>query len=509
MARAAKNIRSQNGQKERFLAGVRRSQQYMQEIKQIFRHYNLPEDLAYLPHVESSFNIRAYSKYGAAGIWQFTRGTGKQYLTISYSLDERLDPVLATHAAAKYLKNSFQSLGNWPLALTSYNYGTAGMQRALRDHGSYEKIFTHYDKGRFKFAARNFYSEFLAALKVARKLEKNLPNSGKKRSYRVFTLPGYLHIQYVQRYLSVSPIEIARNNPALLPPVLKGEKLIPKGYTLRLPADKKIRRRIASIPEYLYKNKQQRSPFHRVLPGETAHSIARSYNISLQKLKRINKLDKHATIYARQKLKIPRRDSTPSRIKINAIQIRFHGNPYITNHLKTKKNILLLASKKKRFTRRANGALPKHDPTAYNMLGISRQNNILCGYITVQPQETIALYATWLATTTQKILALNTLETGADVNVGQKIFLELASVSPGRFKELRLAFLKKTEERFLSTYSVVGKKKYRVNLGDTLWNICHTRFNIPLWLLRRYNSTLDLSHLQTAQELIIPIVRML
>ena len=114
----------------------------MQEIKRLFRAYNLPEELAYLPHVESSFNFKAYSKYGAAGIWQFTRETGKRYLTIDHTRDERLDPILAAHAAAKYLKNSYDALNNWPLALTSYNYGLSGMLRAVERVREPMKIFS-------------------------------------------------------------------------------------------------------------------------------------------------------------------------------------------------------------------------------------------------------------------------------------------------------------------------------------------------------------------------------
>ncbi|MDR3628979.1 MAG: transglycosylase SLT domain-containing protein [Desulfocapsaceae bacterium] len=168
---ASDNIRAQTGQKERFLEGVQRSIKYMPKIKKIFREYGLPADLAYLPHVESSFNIEAYSKCGAAGMWQFTRGTGKQYMKINDDVDERRDPLKSTHAAAQLLQKNYDTLGAWPLALTAYNYGTAGMVRAKDAHGSYENIFRHYEEGYFKFASRNFYSEFLAARKVAKRYE--------------------------------------------------------------------------------------------------------------------------------------------------------------------------------------------------------------------------------------------------------------------------------------------------------------------------------------------------
>jgi membrane-bound lytic murein transglycosylase D len=166
------NIRAQLGQKDRFIAGLLRSGAYIDEIREILKYHGLPEDLAYLPHVESSFDYQAYSKFGAAGIWQFTNSTGKRYLKIDYTVDERRDPILATHAAARFLKENYNILGSWPVALTAYNHGSQGMQRALKAHGSYEKIYKSYDSRSFGFASRNFYSEFLAAREVASNYRK-------------------------------------------------------------------------------------------------------------------------------------------------------------------------------------------------------------------------------------------------------------------------------------------------------------------------------------------------
>jgi len=493
MARAATNVRSQKGQKERFRTGVLQSRKYINEMKKIFRLYRMPEDLAYLPHVESSFNTSAYSKFGAAGIWQFTRTTGKQYLAITYSIDERLDPILATHAAAKYLQNSYQALGNWPLALTSYNYGTSGMVRALNEQGSYEKIFTHYNKGHFKFASRNFYPEFLAALNVAKKLEKTFRSRPEKsQPYQYFTLPGYLHIKKIANHFSLSIKDIKKSNPALRPPILRGEKLIPKGYVLRLPARKTVQRRLTSLPSSYYQKKQLPSPFHRVQKGETAGIIARQYGISLKKLMQANNLDKYATIYIKQKLRIPRRHSTAPAGTVTSTG-NFHP--------------ILLAYKKNRPADQESRTLPEKDPTIYNVFNTVHKNDRLYGYITVQPEESIGLYSSWLATTRSKILQLNSLKPGTNIEPGQLLRLAFVKVPPGRFENKRLDFLKETEDDFFSAYSVIGQTTYRVNSGDTLWDLCYNKFDIPIWLLERYNSTLNLASLSPAQELIIPIIQ--
>lgn len=142
---AAKNIRLQIGQKNVFREGIVRSGAYFDEFKRIINSYGLPEDLAYLPHVESSFNYKAYSKFGAAGIWQFTHSTGKRFMNINYTVDERRDPIRATHAAAKLLKENYAQLESWPLAITAYNYGTNGMMKAKQSKGDYETIFNEYE----------------------------------------------------------------------------------------------------------------------------------------------------------------------------------------------------------------------------------------------------------------------------------------------------------------------------------------------------------------------------
>jgi len=162
------NVHTQLGIKERFREGVIRSGRYIQTFQEIFEHEGLPTDLALLPLVESSYENRALSNAGAAGIWQFTRGTGKLYLAVNRKADERLDPMKATRAAARLLMTNYNALGAWPLAVTAYNHGRAGMLRAQSEVGSSEitKIIEDYRGPLFGYASMNFYSEFVAAVDV-------------------------------------------------------------------------------------------------------------------------------------------------------------------------------------------------------------------------------------------------------------------------------------------------------------------------------------------------------
>ena len=168
-ARASHRVHVQEGIRERFLASVHRSREYLEDIRAILEGEGLPPEIAYLPHVESSFHPEARSKDGAVGLWQFTRGTGIQYLRIEGDVDEREDPILSTRAAARHLKGNHRALGNWPPALTAYNYGLNGMRRIVRrwDTKDLGRIIEGHRSRRFGYASRNFYLEFIAAVRVA------------------------------------------------------------------------------------------------------------------------------------------------------------------------------------------------------------------------------------------------------------------------------------------------------------------------------------------------------
>jgi len=165
---ASERVRAQRGLRERFRRGLEISGRYDRHFRNIFRAVGLPEDLAYLPHVESSFQANARSSAGAVGIWQFTRSAAKAFMDGNGTVDERLDPIASARGAARYLSYAYDKLGSWPLALTSYNHGIGGMQRAKDRFGhDFMRIVYEYDHPQFGFASRNFYAEFLAAREVA------------------------------------------------------------------------------------------------------------------------------------------------------------------------------------------------------------------------------------------------------------------------------------------------------------------------------------------------------
>jgi membrane-bound lytic murein transglycosylase D len=166
-AAAAQNLRVQEGMRERFREGLLRGRYYRSSMERIFSDADLPPELVVLADVESGFYNNARSNAGALGIWQFTRGTGQQFMRITRYHDDRLDPTTETEAAAKLLRSNYLTFGSWPLAITAYDFGTSGTAEAAERYaGDYGRIIRNYDGPHFGFASKNYYAEFLAALQI-------------------------------------------------------------------------------------------------------------------------------------------------------------------------------------------------------------------------------------------------------------------------------------------------------------------------------------------------------
>lgn len=151
---------------------VKKGRAYLPYILSVFRRYNIPDDLIFLPFAESGFNPRAYSRAGAAGIWQFMPATARKYgLTVNWWIDERLDPFRSTIAAAKYLSDLYKMFGDWYLALAAYNAGEGKISKALRK--SKMNNFFHIAKPRYlRRETRMYVPKFMAILKIIRNLKK-------------------------------------------------------------------------------------------------------------------------------------------------------------------------------------------------------------------------------------------------------------------------------------------------------------------------------------------------
>jgi membrane-bound lytic murein transglycosylase D len=322
-AAAADRIRGQRGLRERFAEGIAIGHAYFPSMEEIFRRNGVPIEITRLPLVESTFNMKAYSKVGAAGIWQFMPGTARHFMRVDDVVDERLDPLVATAAAATFMRQNYERLGTWPLAIKAYNHGPAGMARAVRDTGTTDiaTIIREYKGPAFKFASRNFYPEFLAALHVERNYRKYFGDLALHPPLRAdtVTLSSPMSITAAARCADADVWAVSELNPSLLPPVRAGRVAIPAGYSLRVPSGDAARFRgcAVSLPvsEMARRATSRRqvasrgrgaptARVHRVQRGQTLSGIAARYGCTTDQLRRGNKL-KSGVVRTGQLLRIP------------------------------------------------------------------------------------------------------------------------------------------------------------------------------------------------------------
>ena len=315
----AGRVRAQRGLGDALCAAVDRARPWLPEMRRILRRYDVPADLVYLPLVESSYRNDARSYLGAVGVWQFTRSTGRRFLHVDHVVDERRDTLRATEAAAKYLRENYKRLGNWPLAVTAYNYGAAGVDYAVRRLGTKDlpTIIAEYKSRRFGFASRNFYSEFLAAIDVMERGQKQCRSSWKPAaSYDSVELSDFVAFDDLVEVSGTPKTELARLNPALQADVIAGKLYVPRGYTLTLPNGTKGRF-TGGYSELAGDKKQDRQivyyASHRVRRGQTLSHIARDYRTTVRRIAHHNDIRDPRRLRYGQVLKIPVGDARTAR----------------------------------------------------------------------------------------------------------------------------------------------------------------------------------------------------
>jgi membrane-bound lytic murein transglycosylase D len=309
---AAGRVRFQLGQADRFREGLVRSGEWEAHIAETLATLGLPQEIAALPHVESSFNAAAYSKVGAAGLWQFMRSTGRRYMRIDAVVDERMDPYKSTVGAAQLLQYNYNLLGSWPLAITAYNHGAEGMRRARATMGTGDivTIVRRYQSRTFGFASRNFYVCFLAALELDRNAEKYfgaLKRRSQIRSHSV-TLSHYMPVSAIEAAAGVDSGTLRALNPSLLSSVWNGARFVPRGFDLRLPDNGvpfDASSVLARVPPQQRYTVQRADPTYRVRKGETLATIAGARGTTVDALARLNRLASNQPLRRGQVLRLP------------------------------------------------------------------------------------------------------------------------------------------------------------------------------------------------------------
>jgi membrane-bound lytic murein transglycosylase D len=285
-----------------------RAGKYREMIEKTFREEGVPQDLIYLAQAESGFQPLAVSRTGARGIWQFMAGRASEYgMNRNWWLDERQDPVKATHAAARHLKDLYAQFGDWYLAMAAYNCGPGNVQAAVRRTG-YADFWELYKRDVLPRETKNYVPIIVAMTIMAKNptqygLDSIFPD--RPAEVDAVTIDYPVDLRLVSEIIDVPAETLQDLNPSLL------RMTTPKdgSFDLQLPAGTKDKylATVAAIPA----DKRVLWRYHKVESGETLASIAKKYHTTPAQISNVNGLEED-DIQAETRLIIPMSGSRDS-----------------------------------------------------------------------------------------------------------------------------------------------------------------------------------------------------
>jgi membrane-bound lytic murein transglycosylase D len=549
---AIERIRFQLGQADRFHEGLIRAAVWEKQIARTLAQHGVPAEIAALPHVESSFNLAAYSKVGAAGLWQFMPSTAKRYMRVDSLVDERLDPYTATDAAANLMLYNYRLVGTWPLAVTAYNHGPGGLRKAQDDLGTSDiaVIVKGYQGATFGFASRNFYVAFLAALEVDRNAEKyfgpimRLPDT----ESTPIELPDYISVDALAKAFKIDMGALRVLNPALRPPIWNGSRLVPRGYRLRIPGappQSEIAAAWARLPSSQRYVAQRNDGNHRVRRGETITSLAAANNVSVSRLLAANGWNANHSVERGDLVHIPlpaSRADASGAASLGAAAAGVAGTPAASGTGEASSEVLpspiSAAVPPPRSTAadaaRTDGSVPTPAPPAVarppkepvsarqtegnSLLPVAsptggsdttNYNVAADDTVIVQAAETLGHFADWTQTDSPTLRALNKLHKNAMVTLGRKIRLDFSRVTAEEFVTARRDYHHRLQEEYFAAHRIAGTESYAVKRGDSLWTIAQHSGDLPVWLVAQYNPDVDFGDMRPGTVLTLPRVEVI
>lgn len=529
---AISRIRFQLGQADRFHEGLIRAAVWEKQIARTLAQHGVPAEIAALPHVESSFNLAAYSKVGAAGLWQFMPATARRYMRVDSLVDERLDPYSATDAAANLMLYNFRLVGTWPLTVTAYNHGPGGLRGIQDELGTSDiaVIVKRYRGKTFGFASRNFYVAFLAALEVDRNAEKYfgpITRLTDTESTPV-ELPDYVSVDALSKAFRVDMGALRVLNPALRPPIWSGSRFVPRGYLLRLPGtppQAEIAAGWARLPLTQRYLAQRSDGSRRLRKGETLSAVAAASGVSLSRLLAVNGLPSAAAAPRGATLQIPlpasRADLAggPGMVASNMVQ----GEASVAHAADSPRLPAPLAESvpPPMTAMTAKAARPAKEPVSERQTNVNSllpvasptgspdTSNYDVGdgnTIVVQAAETLGHFADWSQIDPQRLRVLNKLPKNALVAQGRKIKLDLSEVTPAQFVAARRDYHRQLQEAFFASHRIAGTEAYQLKRGDSLWTIGKKNGDLPVWLVAQYNPDVNFAEMRPGISLTLPQV---
>jgi membrane-bound lytic murein transglycosylase D len=411
-------------------------------------------------------------------------------------IDERNDPFAATRAAGQLLAYNYSIAGNWPMAITAYNHGLAGVRRAMRQFGdtAYADILRNYKGRTFGFASRNFYVAFLAAKEVDQNVDKYFPGLVAERptDYAQLELQNFVSVPDLTRALGVSEKQFATYNPALQSTVWQGSKHLPKGYEIRVPnslIDAPITELVVGIPSGQWQTSQLPDLFHTIQRGDTLSQIAEIYKTRVSTLVALNNLGSSHRIRAGQKLRLPAagpapvvaaRPPPPPPATVAVVADEEPAGGLASTLLGTIQTALL------------------SDPSDYSVASDKT--------IEIHPLETLGHFGDWLEIRTQRLRDINGLAFRTPVEVGKRIRLDLGKVDAKTFEDRRVAWHNEQQDRFFRNNIISGVSEHVIEPGESIWILALRKYDVPMWLFRQYNPEVDLDAVTPGTAVRFPVL---
>lgn len=299
-----KNVSLFSGKiKERFSLYLIRSGKYIEMMKKILRENDVPEEIVFLPLIESGFNPNAYSHARAAGYWQFISSTAKRYgLKIDWWKDERRDPVKSTVAAANYLRDLYGMFGSWNLAMAAYNAGEGKIMRAISKTRS-DDYWSIVKTKHIKNETKNYVPKFIAASLIANSPEDfgfDDLDYHSPLKYDKVSITSPLDIEVIAECSGVSVREIKELNPELrrwcTPPDVSE-------YTLRIPEGTKST--FLRNLEELKEEERFTVDIYTVKKGDTFKTISKKTGVPVDVIYDLNDMEKIIPLTAGGKIYLP------------------------------------------------------------------------------------------------------------------------------------------------------------------------------------------------------------
>ena len=288
-----------------FIYSYKRSGKYMPMILKKLKDADLPEELAWLPLIESGFKEKALSHARALGLWQFIPSTGYKFgLKRNLYIDERLDPEASTDAAIAYLKELHSIFGDWATVLAAYNCGEGRVLRTIRRQ-KLKYLDNFWDLYlQLPYETARYVPRFIATLHIIKNMEKygfsEIKTYEGYNSDKIF-IKRSVHLKDIAKLISTDLDTLRELNPAL-----RYDIVPPEGCSVNIPSGKKeiLTASINSLPE---KKIEKSYAIHKVKKGQTLSQIANAYRTSVKSIMLTNRLSKNNYILPGQLLKIPSR----------------------------------------------------------------------------------------------------------------------------------------------------------------------------------------------------------